>query len=418
MNDTKYWLWLALVFGNSGSRLWRVMNAFETSYEAYHELCSDYELYELTEREKNNIKSTSLHHAEEIIGECHKKGIGIISYSSEKYPSKVRYIFNPPAVLYYKGNIDCLNGTKTVTTVGTRRANNYSLYTADRICSELAEKGVIIVSGFAVGIDIRTHLAAVSKNMPTICVLGCGIDVNYPAENFQYRDMILNAGGVFISEFHMGTRAFGDNFPRRNRILAALGNATIVFQAPITSGSLITADLAAEQGKEIFCIPPANIFSYDYSGNTELLRSGAIPLFSANDILAYFDIEQPALPDEWAEEAAKRKRKNYFGKSDKLKKSVETNNETNEKISQNEKNEKNENYEKEKVSQNKKIEDLPEFDGVQNDIMKILSGGAVHIDVIANELDIDLTELMTALTELEIIGAVNSLPGKMFEIKS
>lgn len=401
MDDTKYWLWLALVFGNSNSRLWQIMCAFETASEAYYELCADYRMFELTDREKNNIKSTSLHHAEELIESCAKKRINIIGYNSEKYPLKIRYIFNPPAVLYYKGNMECLCGAKTITAVGTRKASAYALYATDRICSELAGNGVVIVSGFAVGIDIKSHLAAVSKNMPTVCVLGCGIDVNYPNENFQYRDMILDSGGVFISEFNMGTRAFGTNFPRRNRILAALGHATVVFQASITSGSLITADLAAEQGREVFCLPPPDIFSYEYSGNTELLRSGALPLFSANDILAYLDIESPAIPDEWTEEAKKKSRKTYSIKNlqEHDEKSVETGNDT----------------VVEDLYSNK---DFSGFEGVQNDIIKLLSGGAIHADIIANTLNLNPTDLMTELTELEIIGAVNSLPGKMFEIKS
>lgn len=401
MDDTKYWLWLALVFGNSSSRLWQVMCVFETASEAYYELCADCRMFELTDREKNSIKSTSLHHAEEIIENCGKKGIRIIGYSSEKYPSKIRCIFNPPAVLYYKGNIDCLCGTKTITAVGTRNASAYALYTADRVCSELADNGVVIVSGFAVGIDIKSHLSAVSRKKPTVCVLGCGIDVNYPNENFRYRDMILDSGGVFISEFHMGTRAFGTNFPRRNRVLSALGHATVVFQASLTSGSIITANLAAEQGREVFCLPPPDIFSYEYSGNTELLRSGALPLFSANDISAYLDIESPAIPDEWTEKAKKKSRKTDGIKNlqEHDEKSVEISNNI-------------------IMGNSYSVKDFSEFEGVQNDIMKLLSGGAVHADVIANKLNLNPTDLMTELTELEIIGAVNSLPGKMFEIKS
>lgn len=393
MDDTKYWLWLSLVFGNSNRRLWQIMSAFETASEAYYELCDGGEMFALTSREKDSIKSTRLHHAEEIIDCCLKKGVKITGYSSEKYPARIRYICNPPAVLYYKGNIDCLCGTKAVTVVGTRKASAYSLYAVDRICSELAEKDVIIVSGFAVGTDIKSHLSAVSRKKPTVCVLGCGIDVNYPNENFHCRDMILESGGVFISEFNMGTRPFGSNFPRRNRILSALGNATVVFQASLASGSLITANLSAEQGREVFCLPPLDIFSYDYSGNTELIRSGAIPLFSANDILVYLDLELPAIPDEWAEKAGKKSSKTHIaGKIQ-------------EKTAGTDKDSTEGSY------------GLHEFEGIQNDIMRLLSDGAVHADIIADTLNLNTTELMTELTELEMAGAVNSLPGKMFEIK-
>lgn len=399
MDDTKYWLWLSLVFGNSGSRISQIMCSFETAAEAYYELCSDYGMFELTGKEKSNIKSISLHHSEEIIENCRKKGIGIVGYSSEKYPSKIRYIFDPPAVLYYKGNIDCLCGAKTISCVGTRKASSYGLYATERICSELAENGIVIISGFAVGIDIKSHLAAVSKNKPTVCVLGCGVDVDYPNENFKYRDRIIDTGGVFISEFGLGTRAYGSNFPRRNRILSALGQAAVIFQASLNSGAIITADHAAEQGRDVFCLPPPDIFSYEYSGNIELLRSGAFPLFSANDILAYLDIEAPLIPDEWTDKAKKKIRRNSHMKNshENEDKAVEINNNT---------------VENSDIKKN-----IPEFKGIQNDIIKLLSGGAVHADIIAQTLNLNPTELMTELTELEIINAVRSLPGKMFEMK-
>lgn len=402
MDETKYWLWLSLVFGNSVIDIWRIMCAFETASEAYYELCGGCRFLELTEKEKSNIKSVPLHHAEEIMSLCEKKGIGIIGYNSEKYPLKLKYIYDPPAVLYYKGCIDCINGAKTVSAIGTRQASDYALYAADRICSELAGNGIVIVSGFAVGIDITSHLAAVKNNMPTVCVLGSGIDVDYPKENFQYRDKIIEAGGVFISEFPIGTKAYGQNFPRRNRVLSALGQAAIVFQASVSSGALITADLAAQQGREVFCLPPPDIFSYEYSGNTELLRSGAIPLFSSNDVMAYIDSEAPVIPDAWEEEAKRKSRKNH---------SVYKENDT-------------DNIDNTEIPQD--TEDAPqeicedsELREIQRTIVTFLEeNGASHADIMAQMLDIDVTDLIMELTELEIIGMINSLPGKMFELKS
>ncbi len=414
MDETKYWLWLSLVFGNSIRSIWQVMCAFETASEAYYELCGDCRFFELTDKEKSNIKSTSLHHAEEIIEKCEKKGIGIIGYSSEKYPLKLKYLCDPPAVLYYKGNIDCLCGTKTVTTVGTRRASDYALYAAERICSELAHSGIVIVSGFAVGIDIKTHLAAAENNMPTVCVLGSGIDVNYPGENFQYRDKIIDAGGVFISEFNPGTNAFGSNFPRRNRVLAALGQAAIVFQASVHSGALITADLAAQQGREVFCLPPPDIFSYEYSGNTELLRSGAIPLLGSNDVMAYIDLETPVIPDAWEEEAKKKRKNRSRHKENNI--DIDTDTE----ISRNTEDIPHEKQNAEKIMQKiRSSSENSEIRKIQRDIVSFLAeNGTSHADVMAQMLDIDVTDLIMELTELELIDVINSLPGKMFEIKS
>lgn len=424
MDETKYWLWLSLVFGNSLMDMWHIMCAFETASEAYYELCDGCRFLELTEKEKSNIKSVPLHHAEEIMALCEKKGIGIIGYNSEKYPLKVKYICDPPAVLYYKGNIDCINGAKTVTTVGTRRASDYALYAADRICSELARNGVVIVSGFAVGIDITTHLAAVKNNMPTICVLGSGIDVNYPKENFQYRDKIIDTGGVFISEFPLGMNAFGNNFPRRNRVLSALGQAAIVFQASVDSGALITADWAAQQGREVFCMPPADIFSYEYSGNTELIRSGAIPLFSSNDIMAYIDWGAASIPDAWAEEAERRRKNKNRKKSEDTRLNVEVVQEEKEDIPQKELKIKKDTVAEEKdiekiLQKIRKASDTSEVRDIQRKIVGFLAeNGASHADIIAEMLDIDAMELTMELTELELIGIINSLAGKMFELKS
>lgn len=404
MDDTKYWLWLALVFGNSNGRIWQIMCAFETAEEAYYELSSDCGMSELKSKEKDNIKSTYLYHAEAIIGECGKKGIGIISYNSEKYPARLRYIFNPPAILYYKGNIDYLCNDKIITCVGTRNPSSYSVYATRNICSEFAEKGVVIASGFAVGIDIESHLSAVSRNMPTICVMGCGLDVNYPHDNFKYRDKIIDSGGVFISEFNLAVQANGSNFPKRNRILSALGRATVVFQASVKSGSLITANLAAEQGREVFCLPPHDIFSYEYSGNAELIRSGAIPLLSADDVLAYLNMEISLVPDLCENKLPEKPIKNTEKFSiaedyiiDAEDKDIDIDNKD--------------------ADNSATEEETPEFEGIQNEIIKLMSDGAVHVDVIAQKLNINPTELMTELTELEIIGAVKSLPGKMFEKK-
>lgn len=419
MDETKYWLWLSLVFGNSLRDMWQIMCAFETASEAYYELCDGCRFLELTKKENNNIKSVSLHHAEEIIEKCKKKGIGIIGYNSEKYPLKIKYLCDPPAVLYYKGNIDCLCGAKTITTVGTRNASDYALYAAERICSELAHNGIVIVSGFAVGIDIRTHLAAVANNMPTVCVLGSGIDINYPSDNFKYRDKIIETGGVFISEFPIGMNAFGSNFPRRNRVLSALGQAVVVFQASVDSGALITADWAAQQGREVFCLPPPNIFSYEYSGNTELLRSGAIPLCSSNDIMAYLDWGAATIPDAWAEEAEKRRKKYITHKKRNKENNIEEDIEILKEELKFREDVPPEEYDIEEIMQKiLKVSGASEVREIQRKIVVFLAeNGASHADVIAEVIDVDATDLTIELTELELINIINSLPGKIFELK-
>lgn len=415
MNDIKYWIWLTMVFGVTSQRLWQLMSAFETAEEAYYELCSDSRLCSLTTNEKRNIKANSLSDAEEVISKCESKGIEMVCYSSEKYPNQLKYILTPPAVLYYRGNIDCILGTKTVTAVGTRTASNYSINATRRICSELAANGIIIVSGFARGTDITAHLAAVSENMPTACIMGCELDHDYPKENSIYRDRIIETGGVLISEYRPETPVVSGNFSARNRILSALGRVAVIFEASAKSGALSTADYAAEQGREIFSLPPADIFSDSYAGNVTLLRNGALPVFGADDILAYFSFGTPVMSEINADTFSTVK----SGKNNKSKVPTEK------KVIKKDINKASKDTAEKSAIENKK-ENISNADKVIRDFMlegsrkrivEILADGAVHADIIAQTLDVEVTKLMTELTELEVIGVLNSLPGKMFEIK-
>ena len=420
MDETKYWLWLTMVFGTGNRRIWEAVSLFGSAKETCFALSEGAEELELTDEEIKAANTVDIGRASDYIAQCEKSGVTVIGYSSKEYPPQLRHIFNPPAVLYYKGNISCLNGRRTVTAVGTRKASDYGLNAAYRICGELAGSGLVIVSGFALGTDITAHMAAVEHNSPTACVMGCGIDVNYPKDNFRFRDDILANGGVFISEFPLGTPPHPQNFPRRNRILAGLGYAAMVFEASAKSGSLITADLAAAQGREVFCLPPADIFSNAYSGNTLLLRNGANALYSAQDVLDCFRIgsvldteirsEGIAAISDFGYERSRESAgdniiidiKSASRKAGRRKKGSET--AAPEKEAEKSVKEK---------AENALREDLTE---IQQKIYDLIRSGTGHADAIAQELDIDAAELLTELTELEMLGAVHSLPGKMFEV--
>ncbi|MDO4862881.1 MAG: DNA-processing protein DprA [Ruminococcus sp.] len=404
MNDKKYWLWLTMVFGIGSRRIWELMSLFETPDEAYHELRSGSSAVRLYGREKDAVNATSVEAAERVLAECDKKGVRTVAYSSADYPPQLRHIMNPPAILYYVGDICCLTGTRTVTAVGARKATEYSLSVTERICGELAARGMVIVSGFAVGVDITAHMAAASQGRPTAAVMGCGVDVDYPRENFRFRDVIIEAGGVLISEYPVGTPPHAGNFPKRNRILSALGRATVVFEASVKSGSLITASLAAEQGRDVFCMPPADIFSGAYSGNAALLREGAVPFFGVSDIasvfgygtVAYEEVRAEALGILAEEERPLRVHDHRMKPVSALETYIAENG-TN----------------AEGVPEVKR--DEPKLEGVQKAIADALAEGALHADVLAQRLGMDSSELMTELTEMELLGAVRALPGKIYE---
>ncbi|WP_303823924.1 DNA-processing protein DprA [Ruminococcus flavefaciens] len=404
MEETKYWVWLNMVFGTGNHRIWEIMSFFRTAEKAYLSLSTDSSVVSLNDNENKNAHSVQLSRAESFISNCYKKGIGVISITSPEYPEQLRHIYNPPSVLYYKGNIACLQNELTVTAVGTRKASAYSLKAAKEICSELAARGTVIISGFAVGIDLACSMAAVDMGCPTVCVMGCGVDVDYPRQNFAYRDAVISAGGAFVSEFPPATPPNSPNFPKRNRILAALGKAAIVFQAGAKSGSLITANLAAGQGRDVLCLPPADIFSGDYAGNIRLLREGAVPMYDSSDVIECITgkksvsamtgtvgrtAEKPATQSEISEDEMESALK-YL------------NNIT-------------EDVREENVSSNDASLQI-ELSETQRRITEELSKGTMHADELAGRLDIDPSELMTDLTELEIFGAIRSLPGKMYEL--
>lgn len=411
MDETKYWLWMTMIFGVANRRIWEALCLYEKPSDLEYTY-NHYDLgLRLTPAEEENLGKISPDDAQKLLDSYEKQGIKAVGYDAPEYPAQLRNIMNPPAVLFYKGDISCLNHTRTVTCVGARYATEYGIAAAGRICSELAENGIVIVSGFAVGIDIASHLGAASGGRPTAAVMGCGLDVDYPRENFRYRDRILSAGGVFVSEFPPGTPPIAPNFPKRNRILAALGRAAIVFEASERSGSLITADFALNQGRDVYCLPPGNIFNSKYSGNVMLLKEGAEPLYGADDVISIFREGGPT--DIEIRTEGGYTGINTFG--------IEIYEELQDKESEKKKR-KHQKPKKQIVEDKHKDEKkdtgkIPEgLTAVQKKIAELLADKPLHADVLAGRLEIDPVELMTELTEMELLGVVRALPGNRFEL--
>lgn len=211
-----------------------------------------------------------------------------ISAGSCCYPEILAGIKDPPKELYYIGDISLLK-KRCVSVVGSRSTTQYGRSTAVAIGRRLAEKDVAVVSGMARGIDTCAHKGALDVGGSTIAVLGCGPDVCYPKENYKLKTEIENKGLV-ISEYPPGTEPRSFQFPRRNRIISGLSELTVVVQARNESGALITAELAAEQGREV-CAVPGNIDSQYNLGNNKLIKDGARPIVSYSDVLEALDID-------------------------------------------------------------------------------------------------------------------------------
>ena len=210
----------------------------------------------------------------------------IISKGSSNYPNLLKEIPDPPSKIYALGNMpeDPLAGRLRISIVGTRKATLQGRSIAKEIAKKLSEQGMVVVSGLAMGIDTAAHEGALAGGGQTIAVLACGLDAIYPRQNENLAKKIIETAGAIISEYPVGTPALPNQFLARNRIVSGLSIATIIIEAPRESGSLVTARLAAEQGREVFVFPgPVN--HHNYYGSHKLIRDGARLVSSIEDIL-------------------------------------------------------------------------------------------------------------------------------------
>jgi len=250
---------------------------------------------ELLHSDENNGKATRFKKTfnpaflEEQDKRLQKCGGGIITYWDETYPPFLKETHDPPPVLTYLGNPDLLK-KKCVAVVGTRKATTYGLSMTEKIVDELIKMGMVVVSGMAFGIDSQAHKTALNGGY-TIAVLGTGVDVCYPASNSHlYREIIKK--GCIVSEFPFGTSAQKQNFPARNRIIAGLASSTIVVEAPLKSGALITSTIAAEIGRDVLALP-GDVNRRSSEGCNMLISCGAHPIVSIPLLWTMFGLRSP-----------------------------------------------------------------------------------------------------------------------------
>jgi len=208
--------------------------------------------------------------------------IGQVKIGDPDYPELLNYIGNPPETLYYAGDIT-LASKPAIAVVGARKATPYGKWAAFGLAKKLSEYGITVVSGMACGIDSFAHKGAVDNGGKTIAVLGCGVDICYPDSNRILREKILEEG-LILSEYEPGVPPLPYRFPMRNRIISGLCIGTVIIEAGLNSGSLITAECAAEQGRNIYALP-GNINSMYSFGANKLIKDGATPLIVFDDII-------------------------------------------------------------------------------------------------------------------------------------
>lgn len=235
------------------------------------------------------VSGRALERAGAELTRLEKRGYALLTLGDETYPPLLREIFDPPPALYYAGRPDVLSET-AVAIVGSRRPSSYGRAAAERLAEDLAARGVVIVSGLAAGIDAAAHWGAL-RGGRTAAVLGSGVDAVYPPENRGLAAKIAAAGGAVISELPLGAKPLGFHFPLRNRIISGLSRALVVVEAAARSGSLISARLALEQGREVLAVP-GPVTSALSRGTHALLRAGAALVETWQDVAA-------ELPPPW-----------------------------------------------------------------------------------------------------------------------
>ena len=379
-----YWLWLAANPGLTEREKMTVLQHFGSPEDCYYADESAYSAVEsLGEGAVAALCNKELKEAEVILSACEKKKIHILTYGDALYPAFLRNIADPPLVLYYRGILPDFDREPMIGVVGTRKASAYGLSTARQMGRQIAAHGGIVVSGMAEGIDAMATWGALDAGKTAVGVLGNGVDRIYPSCN---RDLFrkMEQQGCLISEYPPGTAPAKWNFPKRNRIISGLSNGVLVVEAPQKSGALITARQALEQGRDVFVVP-GNIGVSSCEGSNALLKDGAVLATSGWDVVGEYAYRYP----------------------DKIHKEIPIVQPTADKI----------------VVDNPMP---PLYSDVENNaadlsdtekaILTAIGHGEQLIDTVIAETGLDSSDVLAALTMLEVSGYVTTRPGGWVQI--
>ncbi|MCX5857259.1 MAG: DNA-processing protein DprA [Deltaproteobacteria bacterium] len=372
--DLKYWVALKWVEGVGNVGYKALLTAFGTPQKVFASPLSMIKAVPgIGEQTAHQIKHFSDWEKVEKELDCAKRtGVSIVTSQDSLYPPHLACIYDPPAYLYVKG---CMKEDDVnVAFVGSRAASTHGLFTTERLCRELALQGVTIVSGMARGIDSAAHRGALTGRGRTIAVLGCGLDIVYPPENEKLLSQIV-ANGAVISEFPFGTRPNAPNFPARNRIISGISLGVVVVEAGEKSGSLITARIALEQGREVFAVP-GSIDASGSRGTNKLIKQGAKLIENIDDILEEILPQARRIPVSVKAEPS----------GDNA------------------------------VNRREKREPAPDKALTENEkaIWQSLSQKPVHIDEIIASTGRMAPEVLSGLLNLELKGVIEQKPGKMY----
>lgn len=283
----KYWLWLAELPGLTNQVRLALLRHFETPENAFYADAGEILLTEgISRGQAAALENRDLTAAGKILENCRQLGIRILTFQDAEYPNRLRNIYDPPFLLYVKGRLPPVDEEPVIAVVGTRRCTPYGESCAEKLGYGFARGGAVVVSGLARGIDAAASRGALRAGGVPIGVVGGGLDVVYPPEHrYLYED--IAAAGALLSEYPPGTAAERAHFPARNRIIAGLAVGTVVVEAPLRSGALITANTALEQGRDVFAVP-GPIDAPASAGCNRILRDGGGIVTEVRDVLEFY----------------------------------------------------------------------------------------------------------------------------------
>jgi DNA processing protein len=368
-----YWLALALTTGLGPTRIKKLIEHYGTAERVFQASLTELEATGMRAVSAQSIATgKSLELAQQECANAAETGARIISLSDPEYPLRLKEIYDPPIVLFVKGSVEVL-AQPGIAMVGTRHPTPYGSGMAERLSTDLAARGLVIISGLARGIDTSSHRGAVAAKGKTVAVLGTGIDVMYPKENSRLAEQIVVLGGALISEFPVGTHPAPQNFPIRNRIISGMSAGVLVVEAAEYSGTRITSRLALEQNRDVYAVP-GNVTNKNSWGPNTLIKQGAKLVATWEDVWEELPADvQAALSAMQPNESAEPETASLFPD--------------------------------EVTSPHEKK------------ILKLLKADeSTHIDQLVEllENEISASEIFAALFELELNGKIRQLPGKNF----
>lgn len=292
----EYWIWLAYSLDAATCHLKPLLDKYKSPKNIYKASISELQsLYLLSQAELKRLNNKGLDKAYEIIDECRETKIDIVSYDDPEYPEALKNIPNPPAVLYRRGKLKNLNALPLVCIIGARKVSDYGEKSAWSLAARLAAGKIVVVSGGAMGTDTAAHEGALSVGGKTVAIVPCGLNYDYLKTNDFLRKVISDSG-CLISELPPKEPLHKNAFQVRNRLMSALSMGVVIIEASLKSGTMITAKYALEQGRDVFVVP-GRPDDPNHEGSHQLLREGATPIFSADDIFSEYVSRFPNIID-------------------------------------------------------------------------------------------------------------------------